>query len=80
MTQNIGRRSKTGYLKVGGVLIISRHDAIVEIGSGGPRQHQVGQAGRDLVLRVDEWHVGLVLHLSLQSGGDREQSVYSGER
>ena len=47
----------------------------MEIGSGGTSQHQVGQAGRDLVLRVDERHVGLVLHLSLQSGGEIEQSV-----
>ena len=61
----------TGYLKVGGVLIVCRHDAIVKVGSGGPRQHQVGQAGGDLVLSVDEWHVGLVLHLSLQSEGNR---------
>ena len=38
-------------------------------------EHQVGQAGGDLVLGVDERHVGLVLHLSLQSGGGREGEI-----
>ena len=63
-------------LKVGGVLVVRRHDAVVKVRGGGPRQHQVGQAGRDLVLRVDQRHVGLVLHLSLQS--DRERGGVRG--
>ena len=48
----------------------------MKVGSGGPRQHQVGEAGGDLVLGVDERHVGLVLHLSLQS--DRERGGLRG--
>ena len=59
-------------LKVGGVLIVRRHDAVVKVRGGRPRQHQVGEAGRDLVLRVDQRHVRLVLHLSLQPEGERE--------
>ena len=65
-----------GYLEVGGVLIVRRHDAVVKVRGGGPRQHQVGEAGRDLVLRVDQRHVRLVLHLSLQS--DRERGGVRG--
>ena len=46
------------------------------VGSSGTSQHQVGQTGRDLVLRVDQRHVSLVLHLSLQS--DRERGGVRG--
>ena len=48
----------------------------MKVGSGRPGQHQVGEAGGDLVLGVDERHVGLVLHLSLQSdaGGELERT------